>query len=168
MVHHGLYPAIGQQVLQVILQKIRHSDDPHLASRLRILQRTPDGFVLCKVAFGVPEFVPRLGCMDDHLVQIVQPHFFQRFLNRGGCSLIGFQFCGHFACDKQLLTGNAAATDSLANALLIFVGLCSINETIPQRNSGADCLRCFVIVNAPCAKPQFGDFRSIFQFVGFL
>lgn len=58
LVHHGLYPAIGQQVLQVILQKIRHSDNPHLASRLRILQRTPDGFVLCKVAFTYKKKAP--------------------------------------------------------------------------------------------------------------
>ena len=106
--------------------------------------------------------------MDDHLVQIVQPHFFQRFLNGGGGCLIGFQFCGHLACNEQLLTGNAAASDALANALLIFVGLCGINKAVPQRNSGADCLRRLVVVNAPCTKPQFGDRYAIFQFVGFL
>lgn len=158
----------GQQVLQIVPQKIGDTDDPHLSRCLSILQRTPDGPVLLKIPLFGPELPPRLGRVDEHLVQIRQAHFLQRLVNGAGGVLIGLVLRRHLTGHEQLLPLQAAGADALAHALLVAVGLSRIDEPVTQLHRRADGLRRLVVVNEPCAKPQLGDGYTVCQRIGLL
>ena len=106
--------------------------------------------------------------MDDHLVEVVQPHFGQRFIDRPGGGFVGFVLGSHLAADEQLLARNAAAAHSFAHAPLVAVGLSRIDESVTQLRRRADGLRRLVVVNEPCAKPQLGDGYTVCQRIGLL
>lgn len=113
------------------------------------------------------ELTPRQGRVNDHLVKIVKPHPFQCFINGLCRRCVGFQLCRHLAGNKQLLPGSAAGAHTLANAPLIAVGLCGVDQPVAQLDCCADSFGRLIIVNKPSTKARLGDLNAICQRVCF-
>ena len=163
LVDHGLYAAAGQQIFQIVLQKVRYTDDLNLSCRLCILQRTPNLLVFFKITLFHPKFIPRLRRVNDHLVEIGKPHLFQRFVNRLHRCVIGFQLCRHLAGDKQFFPRNAAGAHALSYAPFIAISLSGVNKAIAQLYRVSDSLRCLIVIDKPSAKTQLWDLHIVCQ-----
>ena len=92
------------------------------------------------------KLVPRLGRMNDHLVKVVKPHLFQRFIN-GLCRiLVGFQFCRDLAGNEQRFPVNAAGAHAPVDTALISISLCGVDQAIAQLDRRTNGFRCLKIV----------------------
>ena len=168
LIDHGLYAARTEQVFKIVFQKIGHANDLNLACRLCIFQRTPDLFVFFIISLLHSKLVPRLGRMNDHLVKVVKPHLFQRFIN-GLCRiLVGFQFCRDLAGNEQRFPVNAAGAHALADTALISISLCGVDQAIAQLDRRTNGFRCLSIINKPGAQSQLGNLNAVCQRVSFI
>ena len=81
LVYHRLYPTILHQTFQIVYQKVGNANHPHFACCLCIFQGTPNFPILCKIPLFSTKFLPRLRRMNNHLIQIIQTHFLQGFID---------------------------------------------------------------------------------------
>ena len=168
LVDRGPHPAVRQEIFQIVPEEVGHADDAHLPRRLGVFQGPPDGLIFLKVPLFHPKFRPGLGRVNDHLVQIVQSHFLQSFVNGAGGGFVGFQFCRHLAGHEQFLPGQAAGTDAFPHAPLVAIGLGGVNKAVAQLHGGADGFRRLVVVNEPGAKAQFGNGHAVCKGICFV
>ena len=99
--------------------------------------------------------------MDQHQVNVVQAHFRQRPFNGLDRLIVGFDLCRQFGGYKELLAGNAAGSNSLADAALVSIGLRCIDVPVPDPDSVSDSLCCLTVLNKPGTQPQFGDLHAV-------
>ena len=70
--------------------------------------------------------------MDDHLVEVAEPHPLQRLIDGLRRILVGLQLCRDLAGDEKLFPANAAGAHALADAAFVSVGLRGVDQAIAQ------------------------------------
>ena len=138
-----------QNVLQIVHQEIGHADCLYLPGLISVLQSPPDLDILLEETAVRPKLRPGLGTVDDHHVDVVQPHLLQGFVNGPRRRLVGLGLRRHLAGDEQLRPGDAAGTDALAHARLVAVSLGGVNVTVSAGHRLPDGLRRIAVLNEP-------------------
>ena len=71
------------------------------------------------------------------------------------------------ACDEKILAGNAASGNGLANAFLVLVGGCSVNQAVSCVHCCIYGCLCFIVCCLIYSKPEKGHFSVVIQEYGF-
>ena len=106
--------------------------------------------------------------MDNHLIEIIQTHFFERLVDGAGGLIVGFQLGGNLAAHKQVLPGHAAGADTLAHASLVAIGLGGVDEPVAQLHRLAHGFGGLGIVDEPGPQTQLGDGQPFREGIAFL
>ena len=99
--------------------------------------------------------------MDDHLVEVAEPHPLQRLIDGLRRILVGLQLCRDLAGDEKLFPANAAGAHALADAAFVSVGLRGVDQAIAQLYRLANGFRRLGIVDEPGAQSQLGNLDSV-------
>ena len=156
LVHVRGHLGVLEQVLEVGAQEVRHPDGADGPGPVRLLEGAPHLAVLLGVVAGA-ELGPRLRGVDEHQVDVVQPHRLQRLLDRGDRALVVLDLGGDLRRDEQLLAGDPGSAHSLADAALVAVGLGGVDVAVADLDRRTDGVRGLVVVDEPGAEPEAGD-----------
>lgn len=107
------------------------------------------------------------GGVDNHQVDLVEPHTFERDVDGLGRLVVGLDASLELGSHEDLVTRDAAAADALADAAFVAVGLCGVDVAVAKFDGLADGFGD-VVVDHPGAEPQFGNRDAFGQGVGFV
>ena len=114
LVHHRPYLAGRQDILQVILKKVRNAYGTDFASFICVFQRPPRLTILIEIpVLRRTKLRPWLRSMDDHQVEIIQTQLLQRLIYRCRSSVVCFMLRAYFSRDENLVPRNAASREPL-------------------------------------------------------
>ena len=99
--------------------------------------------------------------MEEEKVHIVQAELGKRLLNAGTCGTLTVVVNPHLGGDKQVLTGNTGATDTLTHGRLIEVGLGGIDVAVSGGDSVSDGLRGRICRNLEDTEPYCRNRSSV-------
>ena len=161
MVHHRLHIAVTQQILYIYLLEIAYADSPQTACLVCLFHRAPCGEIAFEIVVALAEGSPRLRCVDNHQVDVVEPQPFERAFDGGLRPVIVLDKRIQFGRDENLFTFQSASADAFAHATLVAVALRRVEMTVTDFHRTPYGFRRLVIVDHPRTESEFRDSHSV-------
>ena len=118
LVHHRLQVYVVCEVEETACLEVAHTDSTNLACTIGLLHSPPR-----------TEYVA-IGLMDEQQVDILRLQLAQALINALGSLFLTSIGYPDLCYKEQIFALDATFAPSIANALLILVGLCRINQAI--------------------------------------
>ena len=161
LIDHGLDGAGRQDVVEVGLREVGHADGAELTRRIGLLEGLPRFAVALEVAVVAAELRPRLRAVDDHHVDVVEPHPLKRPVDGRDRLLVRLHLRGQLRGHEHVFPGHAAGTDSFPDAALVGVGLGGVDVAIADLQRVPDGLFDLLVADHPGTEPQLGNLHAV-------
>ena len=106
--------------------------------------------------------------MNNHQIDVIEPHGLKRTFNRSLGVLIGFDTRVELRGNEKFVASDAAFTDTFTDASFILIGLCGVDVAIANFYSLFDRIGHDVVFDHPGSETELGDLNAVWQGVSFI
>src|SRR5262249_37567421 len=137
------------------------------ARLMGLFECSPRFEITFEVMLSSSEFRPRLGTVDEHQVNVIQPKRLERAVDAVLGLRVTLAFGGEFGRHEALVARNAAGTQAFAPPALVRVGLRGVNVAIAEFDGIHDDARDLTIRDHPGPETKLRNFHPVREGKGF-
>jgi hypothetical protein len=164
----GLHRAVPQDIVEVGAFEVGDADRTELAGLVRLFQSAPRLQVAGVKVACVAELGPRLRAVDQHQIDVIERERLKRAVDTVLRIGVAFGLCNELGGDEKLVPRNAARTQALADAALVFKSLGRVEVAVADRCGIANDMCDRGVINPPGAETQLRDHDAIGKGEGFV
>lgn len=155
LIHLWCDRAGREDVVEVVLFEVGDADGTELARPIRVFERTPRLPIAVRVV-PAAEIGPGLRAVDQHEVDVVEPHPGEGTVDGGGRIRVVLDLRREFAGYEQLVPPDTTGADPFADASFVPVRLRGVDVAVSDADGIDHRPGGLVVVDEPGAQAQLG------------